>query len=97
MTRRRTRWPIWKIALSTVACGLASGVLFWLSAFMDQALDERSADPLTRSPVMTVSSFIMMLGMSMGILSVLGLVWLGARIRDARTPVWKKPGKKKRY
>ena len=97
MRKRRKRWAIWKIALATVGCALLSGVLFWTSAFLDKALEEQGADPLTQAPVMTLSSFVMMVGMATGILSVLGVVWLIVRIQDARTPVWKKPGKKKRY
>jgi hypothetical protein len=97
MGKRTKRWPIWKIATATVACGLACPMLFLLSLYMEKTVDEPSRDPLGRTPVMTVSSVVTVLSMAALILAVLGLVWLIVRIRDARTPAWKKELKRRRF
>ena len=97
MSKKRTRWPIWKIALATVGCAVVSPVLFWLAAFAEKTLGEQSTDPLAQSPVLTLSGLAMMLAIAVGMLGVLGLIWLGARIHDARIPAWKKKAKKSRF
>jgi hypothetical protein len=96
MGKHTTRWPIWKIAAATGGLAAVAALLFWLSAVTDQAGGEQATDPLTRAPVLSFSVFLMMMAIAVAILGVLGLVWLGFRIQEARTPVWERRGKKKR-
>ena len=96
MTKRTGRWPIWKIAAATGGCAAAAAVLFWLSAVTDQAGGEQATDPLTRTPALTFSVFLMMMAIAVAILAVLGMIWLGFRIQEARTPVWERRGRRKR-
>ena len=96
MARQRKRWSTWKIVVAAVGCAVLAGVLFWLSALMERTLGEPSGGPSAQPSVVTIPSFIMILAVTAVILSVLGLVWLVLRIRDARIPVWEKRGKKKR-
>jgi hypothetical protein len=96
MSKKTTRWPIWKIITATVACAVASPLLFWLSVVIEELRDAPETGPGTPSPMMTPSGFIMMLGVASAMLAVLGIIWAVARIQDARTPTWKKKGKKKR-
>lgn len=97
MGKRTKRWPIWKIATAAGACVLLSPVLFWFSAFLEKALKEEGTDPSGQTPMLTLSSLVMMFGMAVGLLGVLGLIWLVVRIQDARTPAWKKQAKKRRF
>ena len=96
MTKRSGRWPIWKIAAATGGCAAATALLFWLSALTNQTGGEQAADPLTRSPALTFSVFLMMMGVAVAILGVLGVIWLAFRIQEARKPVWERRGRKKR-
>jgi hypothetical protein len=96
MAKHGQRWPIWKIAAATLGCGSLAAVLFWLSALADRPGGGQAADPSTRTPVLTLPAFIMMLAMMAAILSALGVVWLAFRIREARTPAWKRQGRKRR-
>jgi hypothetical protein len=96
MTKPPERWPLWKIVAATLGCAAGGAVLLWLSALLGKAEGEPTADPLNRRSVLTLSGFVMMLGTAAMVLSVLGVVWLGYRIREARMPAWKRRGKKKR-
>ena len=96
MTKRVKRWPIWKIALATVGCWVSAVLLFWLSLLADRIAPAGSADSDSRAAVFTLPAFVSMMGMAASLLGVLGLIWLILRIRDARIPAWKKPGRKKR-
>ncbi len=97
MTKKVKRWAIWKIAVSTTACLVVSPLLFWLSGLAAEAIDKETVDPTRGSPVVTFSSLFTMLGMVAAMLGILGIVWLVVRIRDARTPAWKKKAKKERF
>ncbi|UCE62251.1 MAG: hypothetical protein JSU63_11165 [Phycisphaerales bacterium] len=97
MTKKAKRWPIWKIAVSTSTCLVVSPLLFWLSGLAEEAIDQQTADPAQGNPVVTVSSLVTMLGMVAAMLGILGIIWLVVRIRDARTPAWKKRAKKERF
>ena len=68
MSKKRERWPIWKIAAATVGCAVVSPALFWLTALAEKTLGEQSTDPLASSPVLTLSSLIMMLAIAVGML-----------------------------
>ena len=46
---------------------------------------------------MSISSVLIMFAAAAALLAILGAIWLVARIRDARTPAWKKGGSKKRF
>jgi hypothetical protein len=96
MGKKTGRWPIWKIAAATAACAVASPVLFWLAVVTERTVEKQAAVPSDQTAVITPSSFITMLGAAAGMLGVLGVIWLVLRIREARTPVWKRPGRKKR-
>ena len=97
MTRQAQRWQIWKIATATAGCAVLSTVLFWLPTLVGTSGGEQPKDPLTRNPVLTLTSFTVMLAAAAAILSILGLIWLVVRIREARTPVWQRKRKKRRY
>lgn len=97
MGKRTKRWPIWKIATATAACGLAAPALFLLSRYVEKTIDEPAGGPTGQEPVLTVSSVVIILAMAALVLAVLGVVWLVARIRDARTPAWKKELKRRRF
>ena len=97
MSKKRKRWPIWKIVSATVACALVCPVLFWLSVLAEKTLDQQSDDPLFRGPTLTLSSLLMMIAIAVGMLAVLGLIWLVYRVHDARIPAWKKKAKKSRF
>jgi hypothetical protein len=94
MGRKFTRWPIWKIAVATAACAAGAAVLFWLSVVMGAVGGEQSEDP-NKTPLLALPTFVMILGVATSMLAVLGAVWLGVRIQEARTPPWKR-GKKSR-
>jgi hypothetical protein len=96
MAKRSKRWPIWKIAAATAACGVACPVLLWLSTVVDEWLKQPSAPGGSRTSPMSVSSVLMMLAVAAALLAVLSAIWLVARIRDARTPDWKRRKSKKR-
>ena len=97
MAKKVKRWAIWKIAVSSAACLVASPLLFWIALLAEEGIDKDTADPTRGSPVINISSLLTMLGMVAAMLGILGIVWLVARIRDARTPAWKKKAKKERF
>jgi hypothetical protein len=96
MTKPPERWPLWKIVAATLACAAIAAVLLWLSALVGETEGERAAAPGSRTRGLTFSGFLMMPGVAAAVLSVLGVVWLGFRIREARTPAWKRRAKKRR-
>ena len=97
MGKRAKRWPVWKIAAATLACGVTSPALFWLATYAEKAIDEQASDPTGRAPILTVSSLVTVAAIGAGIAAVLGFIWLVVRIRDERTPAWKKKIKKRRF
>jgi hypothetical protein len=96
MTKKADRWPLWKIVATTLGCAAVGAVLLWLSVLAGKAEGDPSANPLNRRSALTLSGFLMILGTAGLVLSFLGMVWLGYRIREARIPAWKRRGKKKR-
>lgn len=96
MPRSAERWPIWKIATASAGCAAVAAALFWLSRLAEQLGTPTTTGPSTRTPALTLPSFIMMLALMAAILAVLSAVWLGFRIREARTPAWKRSRKKRR-
>jgi hypothetical protein len=96
MAKRDDRWQIWKIALTAAACAVVSVVMFWLSTVAEPA--EVVTDENEPVPLLTVPSFLQMLGAAVAILTILAVVWLVYRIRESRIPVWerKKPRKRRR-
>jgi len=88
MTSHRQRWPIWKIAAATLVCLIAAIVLFVLS--VHAAPQDTSPDAARQEPLITLPTFLLMLGMLGSMLTVLGAGWLAYRIKDARTPAWEK-------
>jgi hypothetical protein len=96
MTKPPDRWPIWKIAVTTAGCAAGAAALYGLSVLAESAVGEPPEGPYGRKPALTLPGFVMMLATGAGILSVLGIIWLVFRIREARMPAWKRPGRKKR-
>jgi protein-S-isoprenylcysteine O-methyltransferase Ste14 len=96
MGRKFTRWPIWKIAVSTAACAAGAVALFWLSVVMGALGGEQTRDP-TQPQMLALPTFIMILGVATAMLAILGAVWLGVRIQEARTPPWKRGKKSRRH
>ena len=97
MAKRPKRWPMWKIVAAIAVCAVVSPLLFWLSALTEKDLGDHTTTPLTRAPALTLSSLLMMLGIAVGMLGVLGAIWLALRFRDSRIPAWKKRIKKERF
>lgn len=81
----------------TAVCAVLCPVLLWLSTVVDELLSEPSRAPGRRAPAMSVSSVLIMFAAAAALLTVLGAIWLVARLREARTPAWKKRGGKKRF
>lgn len=94
MGKRTTRWPIWKIALTAGGCAAAAVILFWLSVFMGTCVPDET-DPASQAQLLTFPGFIMVLGVAATMLSILCIIWLVVRIREARIPPWER-GKKSR-
>ena len=96
MKKQAKRWPIWKLTLVTVGCGLAAAALFWLSAFVDTASSGLTTNPAGRSLALTPGSFIMMAAAVAAALGILAGIRLVSRIWEARLPVWERGRGKKR-
>ena len=96
MAKRDQRWPIWKIATTAAGLVAAAVLLFVLSTLAGEpeVLDDDSAQP----PLLTVSTFLIMLGTGLSMLAALSIGWLIWRIRESRIPVWerKKPRRRRR-
>lgn len=90
MTKRVQRWAIWKIAVTTASCAVATVVLWWLSLFLERIGPTPTTDPAGRSAALTPASFLMMMGTGAGLGTLLTAIWLVLRIRQARTPAWKR-------
>ena len=97
MAKRPKRWSMWKIAVAIALCAVVSPLLFWLSALTETDLGHQTTTPFSRAPALTLASLLMMLGIAVGMLGVLGVIWLLLRFRDSRIPAWKKRIKKERY
>ncbi|MFH0980874.1 MAG: hypothetical protein V2A79_04975 [Planctomycetota bacterium] len=95
MTKPSRRWPMWRIGAAGVLCALTAGVLFWLSTYLERWSRHETSDQNSIT-LLTVPGFIQILGMAAAILAILGFVWLGVRIKEARTPPWERKGKSKR-
>lgn len=89
MSKRPQRWPIWKISVATAGCAVASGVLFWLSTVVQHVGKAPTTAPAAGGAT-ALPSFVLMMGVLAAILALLGVLWLVIRIREARTPVWKR-------
>ncbi len=76
--------------MTTAACAVATVALWWLSLVLEQVGPTPTTDPAGRSPALTPSSFLMMMGTGAGLGTVLTAIWLVVRIRQARTPAWKR-------
>jgi NADH:ubiquinone oxidoreductase subunit 6 (subunit J) len=96
MGRKFTRWPIWKIAVATAACAAGAVVLFWLSVVMGTVGGDQTEDA-TQTRLLGLPTFIMILGVATSMLAILGGVWLGVRIQEARKPPWKRGKKSRRH
>jgi hypothetical protein len=92
---KSTRWPIWKIAVASVACALAAIVLFVLSFLLEDVGDSSETDVVGQQQLLSLPLFILILGVVAVMLCVLSAVWLGSRIRESRIPPWER-GRKKR-
>lgn len=90
MSRPPTRWPIWKISLTT-ACGAAvTATLFILSRVTETAATSQPADSASQGAALTLPGMLMMLGVLGVVLTLLAAVWLGVRVREALVPAWKR-------
>lgn len=96
MSKRDRRWPIWKIATATGGCLATAGVLVWLSKLAERAAAPATTGPATPTPAMTFPTLLLMLALMAAILAVLGMIWLGMRIREAMKPPWERGGRKRR-
>ena len=97
MKKQAKRWPIWKIAVADVGCAAAAFVLFWLSWWLYGLDAKQASEPYERNPTLSVSNILTAVGILAVALCLLGMVWLIIRIREARTPAWKRPHKRKRH
>lgn len=96
MGRKSKRWPIWKIAVATAACGAGTAVLFWLSVLMSNVGGGQPDDP-NQARLLALPTFIMILGVAAAMLTLLGAIWLGVRINEARKPPWERGKKSRRH
>lgn len=94
MARKTKRWPLWKITAAAVIFALASGALFYLSSVAGNLTEEQPAGD--QPQLLTVPIFVMIMGVAAAMLCLLCLVWLGVRIKEARTPPWERKKKKTR-
>ncbi len=94
MSKKSTRWPIWRIGVATGGCAVAAAVLFWASVFLEQvgAADEEA----TKRTLLTLPGFVLILGVVATMLTILCAIWLGARVRESRIPPWERGKKKSR-
>ena len=96
MAKQDQRWPMWKIATAVVGLVAGAVLLFVLSTFVEEpeVPDNGSAGP----PLLTVPTFLIMLGVGLSMLAALSIGWLIWRIRESRIPIWerKKPRRRKR-
>ena len=96
MNKHNQRWSIWKIAAATAGGAVVTILLFW-GALLTGRVGPAAATSAPRpTGAMTLPGLLIMLAMLAALLTVLGIVWLVARIREARMPAWKRRGKKKR-
>jgi len=96
MTKREKRWPIWKIAAATAGAAALAIALFGLSVFLGKAAGPATTNPSGQNAASTLPDLIVLLSTMVGVLTVLGLIWLGFRIREARLPVWERGQRRRR-
>jgi F0F1-type ATP synthase membrane subunit c/vacuolar-type H+-ATPase subunit K len=96
MKKQKKRWPIWKIGLATGGCALGSVLVFTAAVIVDRAVSAGGDDPTARRSVMDLPGVLAAFGMALGMLAVLGIVWLVYRIRSDRIPAWEKNVKRKK-
>lgn len=89
MSKHAQRWPIWKISAATAGCAVAAGVLIWLSTAVQHVGKAPTTAPAAGGAT-ALPSFVLMMGVMAAILALLGALWLAVRIREARTPPWKR-------
>ena len=92
---KSTRWPIWKIAVTTACCAAAAIVLFILSFLLEDVGGSTETDVVGQQQLLSLPLFILILGVVAVLLCVLCALWLGSRIRESRIPPWER-GRKKR-
>ncbi|MBU0637412.1 MAG: hypothetical protein KKB50_00990 [Planctomycetes bacterium] len=97
MARREKRWRIWKIGLATAGCLAATLILFWVSTLVEDDGANQPPGPMQRSSSLTVAGFMVMIAAIAAALTLLCLIWLALRIREARLPAWERGRKKKRH
>ena len=95
MSKPPKHWPLWKIAVTSVSCVVAAGVLVGLS-FYPHLLGVGETPDQGTDQLFALPGFFLMLGMAFLMLAVVCLVWLGLRIKEARTPPWERKPKRKR-
>jgi hypothetical protein len=95
MSKPPRRWSIWKVAGSTMLCFMIAGVLFCLSYYMHRLGGETTTQPEAEG-VLTFPGFVMVLGLGVSMLGIICCIWLGFRIKEARTPPWERKGRSKR-
>jgi Na+/melibiose symporter-like transporter len=87
MTKKGSRWPIWKIVVMAAGLALVAVVMFVLAAISGAAVED---DAEAAQAVLTLPTFLIMLGVAFGMLSALSVLWLVLRVREARMPVWER-------
>ena len=92
--KKSTRWSIRKITVATAAAAVACPILAVVSRMLD--LNDSGSTTSAPKATLSLSTFLLMLSILAGMLAVLSAIWLIARIREARTPAWKRKTKKKR-
>jgi len=96
MSKNSAKWPMWKIILALVACAVSSVGLFVASRVVKPEVQgDIPVDPSAQS-IVTASTLLLMLSTMAGVLTVLCVVWVVFRVRDARIPPWEKNKKRPR-
>ncbi len=97
MSRAAGRWSKRKIGLALAICVAAAVALFWLSQVVEPEQQQDSDLSGSQRALLTVPTFLMMMGTVASMLAALSVGWLVYRIKDDRTPAWeKKPRRRKR-
>ncbi len=96
MSKPDRRWPMWKLALAAAGLGAASATLIVLSFVLEEPT--RSDGDAAPGPLLSVPTFLLMMGVGIGMLAGLAVGWWIYRIHESRIPVWerKKPRKRRR-
>ena len=97
MSKKSSRWPMWKIITALLGCTLASAA-FYVAGFLVEKQNLRPADPEDAGPaaLLGMSTLLLMFGTVGVLLAILCAIWIGFRIYESRIPPWERNVRKGR-